>query len=184
MQAVDGWIARGRAVVARRRDADASGHVAVAIALPVSAGRARIAFAVDARAVMQVAPPLTLHEAVGVAPPDRRAALHALAVAGDALDTPFHVYGSLAWQHITGETCMTPESDVDLLWQFGDAVRARRVLDLLVRTEGLKLDGEALLDDGGAVAWRELLTSPARVLVKRIDGVALEASPLDARIAA
>ncbi len=62
------------------------------------------------------------------------------------------------------------------------ATRAR-VIDVLrewERTHGLRADGELRFADGAAIAWRELGSAAARVLVKRDDGVALEPSPLRA----
>jgi phosphoribosyl-dephospho-CoA transferase len=38
-----------------------------------------------------------------------------------------------------------------------------------------RLDGELCLPDGGAVNWRELAGRSRQVLVKRLDGAAMEA---------
>ena len=101
---------------------------------------------------------------------------------GERVGTSFHAYGSLAWQHITGEPCVTPDSDVDLLWVARDVAHIERTLELLVdweRESGLRADGELHLP-GGACAWRELLSRPERVLIKTDGGVAMLVSPLSA----
>ncbi len=145
----------------------------------------RIAFVVDARAVARVAPPLRLDEVIATAPIGWQAALHDLVVRSQAGGTAFFVYGSLAWQHVAGEPCVTPSSDVDLLWAARDVSHIERTLALLAtweqaweRKSVLRADGELLLMDGGACAWRELLCRPERVLIKTDDGVAMRLSPL------
>lgn len=179
--ALEDWIAKGRSTVARRRDSDAGPECPLAIALPLAEDRARIAFVVDARAIVRVAPPLRLDEVIASSPRAWQAALRDLAARAERIDVSLHVYGSLAWQHITGEPCVTPQSDVDLLWTASDESQIERALDLLVaweRDSGLHADGELLLPDGSACAWRELLSRPERVLVKSDAGVAMRISPL------
>ncbi len=160
---------------------------ALGIALPLARGRARIAFIVGARAVVRVAQPLRLDEVIASAPRAWQTALHDLVSRGEYSGTSFHVYGSLAWQHITGKACVTPDSDVDLLWAARDVSHIERTLVLLAKWErawehasGLRADGELRLLDGGACAWRELVSRPERVLVKTDDGVAMRPSPLPA----
>jgi phosphoribosyl-dephospho-CoA transferase len=176
------WIERGNALVARRRDAQApADDCFLAIALPLRAGRARIAVVVGRDAVVRVDRPLRLDEVAAHAPDSRRAALDALERSGVAIGVVFRVYGSFAWQAICGEPCVTSRSDLDLLWDARDATQVAQVIDLLARWEldhGLRADGEARFPNGDAVAWRELGAATARVLVKREDGVALATSPL------
>jgi phosphoribosyl-dephospho-CoA transferase len=178
------WIAAGRPLVVRRRDASlARDDVPLGVALPLAEGRMRIATVVDRRAVVRSTRPLSIGAVIDGAPPARHAALADLDRRGAALDTAFSVYGSYAWQAICGEPCVTPDSDVDLLWDARDAAHLTRVVDALVRWEhehGLRADGEVRFADGAAVAWREFVGRPARVLVKRDDGVAMERSPLAA----
>jgi phosphoribosyl-dephospho-CoA transferase len=183
LAALERWIAKGRPAVARRREGGATDDCFLAIALPLAEQRARIAFVAASRAVVRVELPLTLAEAIASAPYRWRAPLGDLVVRGLRADTQFRVYGSLAWQHISGQTCMTPHSDVDLLWAASNSAQIARVLDVLTSWErdyGLRADGELLLADGSAVAWRELLGDGDRVLVKSGDGVALRPSPLRA----
>ena len=197
LAALDRWIATNRPAVARRRDVGAhdagavdaiTGDVcALAIALPLAQDRARVAFTISSCAVVRIAPPLRLDEVIASAPTAWQAALEDLVVRGKRTATSFRVYGSLAWQHIAGEACVTPDSDVDLLWAGRDASHIERTLELLVaweRESGLRADGELLLGEGdgagSACAWRELLGGPARVLVKTDDGVAMRPSPLRA----
>jgi phosphoribosyl-dephospho-CoA transferase len=181
---LDDWTTRGRALVTRRREPSATADVCfLAVALPSSAGRTRISLAVNRKAVTRVAAPLRLDEVIDQAPNERRIALAALHERSAALDTSLHVYGSYAWQMITGEPCVTPDSDLDLLWDARDAAHVERMLALLSAWEieyDLRADGEARFADGASVAWRELYARTSHVLVKRDDAVALERSPLSA----
>ena len=155
----------------------------MALALPLAQERARIPFLVDPRAIVRVAQPLRLDEVIESAPHAWRAALGELVERSEAIGTSMHVYGSLAWQHITGESCVTPDSDVDLLWTARDGSHIERTLALIVaweRESGLRADGELLLADGSACAWRELLSRPERVLIKTDEGVGMRESPLPA----
>lgn len=138
----------------------------------------RIGFAVEPRAVVGIEAPLALVDVIDTAPFAWRAALRELHDRGARLGVPFHVYGSLAWQAISGEACVTASSDVDLLWS---SDRVDPVLRLLADWEadsGLHADGELLLADGGGIAWRELIRAPDRVLVKHQDRVSLQSWPM------
>jgi phosphoribosyl-dephospho-CoA transferase len=179
---VDQWIARGNALVARRRDASAPpDDCHLGVALPLRADRLRVAVVVDRAAVVRVDRPLRLDEVVAYAPGAHRVALMALHRRAIEIGTVFRVYGSFAWQAISGEPCVTSRSDLDLLWDARGPAHVAQVIALLEAWEGdhgLRADGEARFANGDAVAWRELAHSTARVLVKRDDGVALEPSPL------
>ena len=180
LTALDDWIVRGRSLVARRRDSGSEACF-VGVVLPPRHGQRRVPLVVDPRAVVRVAPPLLLGDAVDAAPADWRVALADLVQRGRDAGTAFRVYGSLAWQAVSGETYVGPMSDVDLLWQARDVDHVRRVLRLLTTWEaehGLRADGELSLANGDGVAWRELTGSARRVLVKHQDRVSLQPSPL------
>ncbi len=86
------------------------------------------------------------------------------------------VYGSHGWQVLSGLECLRPGSDLDLLLPAADASAAdaicRRLADCV---GGLHIDGELLLPEGRAVAWREWLRAAPGVplLVKHLDGAEL-----------
>jgi phosphoribosyl-dephospho-CoA transferase len=178
---VDDWVRRGRALVTRRRDADsAADAVCLGIALPLASGRRRIGLVVDGRAAVRIDAPLALDEIVDAAPSRWHPALRDLRRRAAELATPLAVYGSFAWQAISGEACVTPTSDLDLVWAARDDDQVGRVIDLLLaweRDSGLRADGEARFAGGDAVAWRELATGASRVLVKNDHDVALKPRP-------
>jgi phosphoribosyl-dephospho-CoA transferase len=173
----DRWFELGRPAVAARRDPAAPGDaVALGVALPGGAGR-RLALLVARSAIARIAPPVRLRDAVASAPAAWRSRLRALDAEAGAAGVPLSVYGSLAWQHLSGEPYVTAGSDVDLLAPGRTSGAARAALDLLrphARDAAPALDGELLLGGGRAVAWRELLSGATRVLVKSADAVRLE----------
>ncbi|TCO83023.1 phosphoribosyl-dephospho-CoA transferase [Plasticicumulans lactativorans] len=170
--AVAGWCAAGRPLVtARRQPGDAAATLRLGLALPTCDGRRRIGLHLDTAAVARVAPPPPLAAALVAAPPAWREALAALAAAAAGLGVDCRVYGSLAWQFLSGAEYLRPASDVDLLLAADVWPALERLLGRLAETTVPRLDGEVLLPDGDAVAWRELAARPARVLVKGPDRV-------------
>jgi phosphoribosyl-dephospho-CoA transferase len=176
------WFAAGRPAVACRRELGLPPDaVAVGVALPLSRLRARIGFAVARRAVLRAASPLRLAAVVETAPLEWREALSRIDRDAGALGMPVSVYGSLTWQHLTGEPYLDAGSDVDLLVQPRTRAQLEGALDLLRRWDGfggLRVDGEVLIGAGRAVAWREMSRGRDRVLVKTDSSVGLEARSL------
>lgn len=178
--ALEEWFARGRPAVACRRTAPCGDAIALGIALPArceEGEKRRVALLLDPAAVARVGPPVALRDAVGSAPAAWRERLLSLDRAGRAGGVLLRVYGSLAWQHLSGVAYVTARSDVDLLAKPGTAVELRWVLELLRAREAdaaPRLDGEVVLAGGRAVAWRELVAGGARILVKSGAAVALE----------
>jgi phosphoribosyl-dephospho-CoA transferase len=171
---IDDWVRRQRpAVVCRREGGAPVGSVALGIALP-GPGR-RIGLLVTADAIVRRTGPLRLREAAASAPAAWRAPLAALDMALAAVGTSAGVFGSLAWQHLVGEAYLRPTSDVDLLLGLVGPASLWAGLGVLAAHDAgpVRLDGEVVLEGGRAIAWRELLRRPARVLVKWTEGVAL-----------
>lgn len=169
---IERWLARdGPLVVARQGATD--GRVALGVALPACHGAARIACSVDAGDIARRRGPVTVDEAVSALPPSEASALarFANALAGHVVQ--LGVYGSTAWQFLTGETYRHAQSDVDVICDvasksgfagclaaFADAARYFPTM----------IDGELRFAGGRAVAWRELHNAcnggPAVVLAK------------------
>lgn len=177
---VERWSRTGRPFVVRRRQVDdPPDGVPLGLPLPPAKGRVRIALVVDSRAVVRTGAPPSLDDVVDAAPGRWRPALRQVAAEARDVGAVLRVYGSLAWQHLTGEAYVTDESDADLLALARDHEELRRLCALLSRREAdrhPRLDGEIVLPDGGAVAWRELVGGQRAVLVKRLGGAAIEAS--------
>jgi phosphoribosyl-dephospho-CoA transferase len=172
--ALAAWAEAGRPAVVCRLPASApAGAVALGVALP-GPGR-RLGLLVAADALARHAGPARLVDATPSAPEGWRPALGALDAALAAAGTSAAVFGSLAWQHLVGAPYLRPTSDVDLLLRPADATALWAGLEVVAAQdgEGLRLDGEVLLGGGRAVAWRELIRRPVRVLVKSARSVEL-----------
>ncbi|WP_244560531.1 malonate decarboxylase holo-[acyl-carrier-protein] synthase [Azospirillum oryzae] len=163
-------------VIARGRPEDGAGELRLGLATP---DKRRIGLHVAAEAVADRLDPLPLAEAVESAPQAWRAMLAELVRRAQALGVRPAVYGSLAWQQRTGLAYVRPDSDIDLLFAPRDRRQLDGLLDLLAAMgEGSpRLDGEILLPDGAAVAWRELAGRPDRLLVKGPAEVSLRDLP-------
>lgn len=92
----------------------------------------------------------------------------------------FGVYGSLAWEVISGESYRHQASDIDLICEIaskGQLMIALGELALAADRLPCRLDGEIRFPDGNAVAWREVLahlqTPETPVLAKGQRDVAL-----------
>jgi phosphoribosyl-dephospho-CoA transferase len=170
------WLASGWPLVATRRPPGLPTAVAcLGLPLPPSRGRNRIALRGPTEAILRVAPPLRLAEALSSAPATWHGALRSLDAQARSAGFELRVHGSLAWQHLTGEPHLTPTSDLDLLLAVNDRVQLEAALELLGRWErpaGVAADVELTLPQGG-VAWRELASGASRLLVKGADFVAL-----------
>jgi phosphoribosyl-dephospho-CoA transferase len=90
------------------------------------------------------------------------------------LDPRTRVYGSLAWQHLTGLPYLSDTSDLDLLWQLPPASDVDALLAgiaTIAREAPMRIDGEVVGAAGG-VQWRELLGDRVDdVLVKASSGI-------------
>ena len=144
---------------------------------PHTGAKRRIALQADAGDVARSAPPLSIADRIvhAALPSAWRRAFIALAARATGLDV--RVYGSLSWQALTHLPCVTPTSDIDLLFQPQTEQQLHAGLALLSAAQAdLPLDGEIAFPTGQAVAWKEWLLAvhgEARVLVKQEDGVRL-----------
>jgi len=168
------WFANDWPLVVRRPDGVVrSDHVALGLPLPPSEGKHRLRFEVHNEAIGRFSPPLALDEAALCLPRKWGRPLAELATRAMRCGVTLRVYGSMAWQALTGLDYVTAQSDVDLWWQPGDDAQLHRVLGIIARWEkryGMPADGEIVFPSGAAVAsreWREQ-RSDDRVLVKRI----------------
>jgi len=176
---VDEWIALGRPLVARRPSACDGDGLPLGLPLPPSLGKARIAITVPREAIAAIAPPPALIEIQNLAPPAWRPTLDHIVVLCAKLDVELRVFGSLAWERLTGLTYLTQASDIDLLFLGAARSAIAPLVDGLVEIEAhapMRLDGEIVRLDGAAVNWREVRAAPHEVLIKTLDGVLLQSS--------
>lgn len=181
--ALQSWRRAGWPLVARRQDADAAaGEVALGLPLPPCPvnGKVRIALRLPAGAVLRSSEALALAAVVPALPARWQAPAAALAAQAAAQRITLRVYGSAAWQALTGLHYLGPRSDIDLLLYPGSMAALQAGAALFRRhAEHLPLDGEIVFPSGRAVAFKEWLLAleagaSMRVMVKDEAGVSLQ----------
>ena len=124
----------------------------------------------------KVEQPLLLSSVLAYLPLQHRlCAIHLLDLL-QGVEVEIRVFGSAFWSHAQKSTCMTDESDLDLIIQTHGHNSIEKTFAALVKCSNLyaiRLDGELELPNGNTVAWRELLIRPERILVKSDHGPAL-----------
>lgn len=158
--------------------------VSLGLAAPLQWGRRLLALELPPSRIAWFGEFPCLAEALQQLPRRARPGVAALGQALAGLGVSARAYGSVAWQHVTGMRYVHRRSDFDV-WlavegpEQADAA-ARAMLQHLP-AGAPRLDGELLFLDGSAVAWREWLAwragSCRSLLVKRLDGVAIEQAP-------
>ncbi|MDB5760901.1 MAG: malonate decarboxylase synthase [Burkholderia sp.] len=182
-QALQSWRREDWPLVARRRDPNAAaGEVSLGLPLPPCPvkGKVRIALRLPAGAVLRSSEALALASVLPALPPRWQAAAAALAAQAAAQRIVLRVYGSAAWQALTGLHYLGPRSDIDLLF-YPDSVAALQAGAALFQKHAnhLPLDGEIVFPPGRAVAFKEWLLAleggeGMRVMVKDDAGVSLQ----------
>jgi phosphoribosyl-dephospho-CoA transferase len=169
------WAGRGWPLVVRRAlPGDAA--VPLGLPLPPSAGKRRIAVSVDGDALASIRPPPALDATIDVAPAAWQPALSDLHALGERCGAPGRVFGSLAWQALTGLAYLSATSDLDVLFPLPRAGRVAVLLDGIAAIDArapMRVDGELVRDDGAGVHWRELHARLPEVAVKTAGDVAL-----------
>ena len=173
------WLEADRPAVAARLQGDEpSGFLRLGVALPLSTGKQRLSFAAPRSAIKHVRGTLTLSEIVDACPASWQRDVRSLLAIAHAIALEARVYGSFAWQALTGDLYVSPASDIDLVWRPCSTGQFDALTDALLRWErstSRRADGEVVLPSGDAVCWRELSSESTRVLVKSGSSVALRA---------
>jgi len=173
------WVAAGRPLFVTRQPADAGSRIALGLALPPQLGKFRLGFLVDRAAIIRLGAAPGLADVIQHLPLEWQAKAAALLAAPAINATRPRVYGSAAMQVVCGEPCLSPGSDLDLAFSPANWPAACALVAALAKIESAnpapRVDGEVVTPSGDAVAWRELLDEPARVLVKSLGSVELEA---------
>jgi phosphoribosyl-dephospho-CoA transferase len=170
------WAERGWPLIARRPSAHERDGVAVGLPLPPAAGKARIALIIAVEDIARVAPLPALSQAIGTAPTAWQPHLHTLQRASKDHGVTVQVFGSLAWEHLTGLSYVTDASDLDLAWSAPRRPQFASLLNTIAHTDAaspMRLDGEIVFADGAAANWRELHSNAAHVILKTSSALTL-----------
>ncbi|MET4115557.1 phosphoribosyl-dephospho-CoA transferase [Bradyrhizobium sp. JR1.5] len=150
--------------------------LALGLPLPPSAGKKRVSLVVDIDHVASVARPPSLRQARAYAPRNWWPTLDRLDGLALRHAVEVRVFGSLAWQSLTGLDYVTDRSDLDVLFEFHRETDIDRfVADVAaIETDApMRLDGELMGADGAAVNWREFHSGTSELLVKSLARVVL-----------
>lgn len=173
---VRSWSDRGWPTIRRRAlPGDARG-VALGLPLPPFVGKKRLCFVLQSADIMSIARPPLLSSVYAAAPAAWMSTLDRLADLASRHSVDARIYGSLAWQALTGLAYVTERSDLDLLLDIrSDSDLDRLATDLAaIEAEApMRLDGELMRQDGAAVNWREFHSGIGELLVKGIETVGL-----------
>jgi phosphoribosyl-dephospho-CoA transferase len=171
-QAARDWIAAGHPLVAARQPAGGE-RLLLGLSLPLKLERKRLSIEVAPSAVAEIGPPLALGRCLSPLPAGQAEVLRWLAAGAIGCGVRLGVFGSLAWQVLSGESYRHAESDIDLICDVATPAQLAALLGLLQQAAAelpCRLDGEIRFPDGQAVAWPELAarySEPAAlVLVK------------------
>ena len=175
------WAERGLPLVVTRQSPSQGELLATGLPAPARFGRRRLAVAVAPRDVLFLDEFPSATAVTRLLPRMLAATWRTLLAELAANDCAARVYGGYGWQALTRLAYVHAQSDLDLLLPVSSHAQADEVARTLASAvwDGPRLDGELLFADGAAVAWREWIAHrhghAARVLVKRLHGVALEA---------
>jgi phosphoribosyl-dephospho-CoA transferase len=170
------WADHGWPLIARRPSAHERDGVAVGLPLPPAAGKARIALMLAAEDIDHVAPLPALSHTIATAPESWQPHLHTLLRASKDHGVTVQVFGSLAWQQLTGLSYVTDASDLDLAWSAPRRPQFASLLNSIAHTDAaspMRLDGEIVFSDGAAANWRELHSNAAHVILKTSSALTL-----------
>ena len=155
------WIAHGRPLVAARQPATAPG-VLLGLTLPLHSERKRLTIKVDRSSIVAVQPPLAIARCLALLPVDAAAVLDELESRINGSNAQIGIFGSLAWEALSGETYRHAASDLDIICDVATPTQFKVALAALQQAAAelpCALDGEIRFPDGNAVAWREILAN-------------------------
>ena len=177
---VQQWIAEGKALVCPRQDPRLS---ALQLGLAfIDHGVKHRAFVQVRRAdVLRATSPHALVDCLDLFGEKEASTLRHLAETLRAAGFPLYVFGSVAWEMITGVPYRTASSDLDLLCDVRTLQDVRFVTNTLAAADGalpFRIDGELRFPNEACVNWREAVIArevgdEMEVLVKGETGVSM-----------
>jgi phosphoribosyl-dephospho-CoA transferase len=171
-QAARDWINHGRPLVAARQSGDDQ-RVLLGLSLPLKHDRKRLTIQVEPSAISAVRPPIGIRQCLAGQAESVADVLLALDEQISLSGVRLGVFGSLAWEALSGEAYRHADSDIDVICDVSDLGQLEAALAALAQARKrlpCRLDGELRFPDGRAVAWLELSeagrTAGKKVLVK------------------
>ncbi len=170
------WVDNGRPLIGRRAMPGEGHGVALGLPLPPSAGKRRLSFLMQPEDIVATSPPPPLNAARRFAPRAWWPTLARLDALASQHCVDARIFGSLAWQALTGLGYLTDSSDLDLLLYVHRDTDLYALADDLADIDAaapMRIDGELMRGDGAAVNWREVHNGSREILVKTLGGITL-----------
>jgi phosphoribosyl-dephospho-CoA transferase len=171
-QAARDWIDQGRPLVVARQSGDEA-TILLGLSLPLKYDRKRLSILVDPDAIFEVRRPPGVPQCLTGQPASVADVLLALDEQITQCDARLGVFGSMAWEALSGEVYRHADSDFDVICDVSDTTQQETALAALAQARmslPFRLDGELRFPDGNSVAWLELSeasqTTGKKVLVK------------------
>jgi phosphoribosyl-dephospho-CoA transferase len=160
------WLGRGRPVIIRRPCTSEDGQsVYVGLSLPPDPVKRRMAFRLPFSSLANVVEPPLWTECAEAFSKSSEMADPILSVV-QAAKLPLLTFGSYAWQHFTGLSYVTPNSDIDLIIPINRRQDWRRFRQWMGETQKTdqRVDLEIMLNGDASFHWREF-EAPGRQLL-------------------
>ncbi|AFK61512.1 malonate decarboxylase [Advenella kashmirensis WT001] len=178
--ALQRWLHARHPLVVARQPAAADAQILLGLTLPPEAVHRRISVSICPDAIRAITPPLALADGVNTCTAAIAAPLKHLLQKCESHDITVSVYGSLAWEMLSGTTYRHDRSDIDVVCDIAHVAQLDPCIKALQQAQQAlpcSLDGEIRFASGPAVNWKELsrtLLQPAlRVVAKDNASVAL-----------
>lgn len=177
IDALQAWARHDWPVIVRRPAPGDPAGVPVGLPLTPARGKRRIALLVSPTDIASTAALPTFADVAAAAPASWRPCLTILDDLMAIYTIEAGVFGSLAWQHLTGEAYLSASSDLDVAWSFPARRQLANFLDDLADIEAcapMRIDGELVRTDGAGVNWRELWSDHPELAIKTTSAVNLQ----------
>jgi phosphoribosyl-dephospho-CoA transferase len=162
------WLGRGRPVIIRRPCRSEDGKsVYVGLSLPPDPGKRRLAFRLPFSSLANVVEPPLWTECTEASSESSELAGPILSVI-EAAKLSLQTFGSYAWQHYTGLSYVTPNSDIDLVVPINRREDWQRFRQLMSETQTTdqRVDLEINLNGDASFNWREFAAPGPQLLFK------------------
>jgi phosphoribosyl-dephospho-CoA transferase len=162
------WVGLGRPVIIRRPCLSEDGEfVYVGLSLPPDPVKRRQAFRLPFSFLANVVEPPLWTQCAEVFSKDYQIASPIFSVT-QAAKLPLQTFGSYGWQHYTGLSYVTRQSDIDLIVPINRRKDWRRFRQLMSETQKTdrRVDLEIVLSGDASFNWREFEAPATRLLFK------------------
>jgi phosphoribosyl-dephospho-CoA transferase len=162
------WLGRGRPLIIRRPCRSEDGKsVYVGLSLPPNPVKRRLAFRLPFSSLANVVEPPLWTECAEASPESSEMAGPILSVI-EAANLTLQTFGSYAWQHFTGLSYVTSNSDIDLIVPINRREDWQRFRELMseAQKKDQRVDLEIMLNGDASFNWREFEAPGTRLLFK------------------